>query len=220
MRRTSLSRSSDRTRPAVRFSTFRDLQKRRLLLALPGGASYPDAMNNSSSGLVAVLQGDITTIETDAIVNAANSALEAGGGVCGAIFRAAGVDALTEACRAIGHCPTGEAVITPAFGIKTARYIIHAVGPVYSAYPRDMARDLLRAAYSASIRVAIENGCRSIAFPAISTGIYGYPLEEACREAASVCSIEAAAHGLTIKLVAFDARTAAELRKHLPPAGL
>ncbi len=176
-------------------------------------------MNIRSSGVVAVVQGDITTIEADAIVNAANSALEAGGGVCGAIFRAAGVDALTRACRAIGHCPTGEAVITPAFGIKTARTIIHAVGPVYSAYSPDDARELLRSAYRASIRLAIENGCQSIAFPAISTGIYGYPLEEACREAASVCGAEAAAHGLTIKLVAFDARTAAELRKHVPAGG-
>ncbi len=139
--------------------------------------------------------------------------------MCGAIFRAAGLDALTRACRAIGHCPTGEAVITPAFGIKTARIIIHAVGPVYSAYAADEARELLRSAYRASIRLATENGCQSIAFPAISTGIYGYPLEEACREAAGVCRTEAAAHGLAIKLVAFDARTAAELRKHLPPAG-
>jgi O-acetyl-ADP-ribose deacetylase (regulator of RNase III) len=177
-------------------------------------------MHTNSSRLVAVVQGDITTIEADAIVNAANSALQAGGGVCGAIFRAAGVDVLTGACRAIGHCSTGEVVITPAFGIKTARYIIHAVGPVYSAYPRDKARALLRSAYRASIRLAIENGCRSIAFPAISTGIYGYPLDEACREAVGVCSIEAAAHGLTVKLVAFDARTAAELRKHPPTDGL
>ena len=176
-------------------------------------------MNTSSPGLVAVVQGDITAIEADAIVNAANSALEAGGGVCGAIFRAAGVDALSRACRAIGHCPTGQAVITPAFGIKTARHIIHAVGPVYSAHPPDEARELLRSAYRASIRLAKENGCQSIAFPAISTGIYGYPLDDACREAASVCSTEAAAHGLVIKLVAFDAITAAELRKHLPPAG-
>src|SRR5208282_6700476 len=108
--------------------------------------SYPKAMTTSSPGLVLVVQGDIATIEADAIVNAANAALEAGGGVCGAIFRAAGVDALTRACRAIGHCPTGEAVITPAFGIKTARHIIHAVGPVYTVYPADKARELLRSA--------------------------------------------------------------------------
>jgi len=173
----------------------------------------------SSPALVEVVQGDITTIEADAIVNAANSALSAGGGVCGAIFRAAGADALTRACEAIGHCPTGEAVITPAFGIRTARSIIHAVGPVYSAYAADKARELLRSAYRAAIRLAAAQGCRSIAFPAVSTGIYGYPLADACREAADVCSAEAAAQGVTIKLVAFDAETAAELRKHLQPAG-
>jgi O-acetyl-ADP-ribose deacetylase (regulator of RNase III) len=176
-------------------------------------------MTASTPGLVEVVQGDITTIPVDAIVNAANSALRAGGGVCGAIFRAAGADALTRACDAIGHCPTGEAVITPAFGIKTASYIIHAVGPFYSAHPADKARELLRSAYRSAIRLAAAQGCRSIAFPAISTGIYGYPLDEACREAADVCSTEAAALGLTIKLVAFDAKTAAELRNHLRPAG-
>ena len=176
-------------------------------------------MTTSSPSLVFVVQGGITAIEADAIVNAANSALQAGGGVCGAIFRAAGADALAKACQAIGHCPTGEAVITPAFGIKTARSIIHAVGPIYSAYPPGQARELLRSAYRAAIRLAAAHGCRSIAFPALSTGIYGYPLDEACREATDVCRTEAAAHGLTIKLVAFDARTAEELRKYLPPAG-
>jgi O-acetyl-ADP-ribose deacetylase (regulator of RNase III) len=173
----------------------------------------------SSPSLVEVVQGDITTIEADAIVNAANSALKAGGGVCGAIFRAAGTDELTLACDAIGNCPTGEAVITPAFGIKTARHIIHAVGPVYSAYPPEKARNLLRSAYRASIRLAAAQGCRSIAFPAISTGIYGYPLDEACREAVDVCRSEGAAHGVAVKLVAFDTPTAAELRKHLKPPG-
>jgi O-acetyl-ADP-ribose deacetylase (regulator of RNase III) len=174
-------------------------------------------MDAGSPGLVEVVQGDITSTEADAIVNAANSALKAGGGVCGAIFRAAGAEALTRACEAIGNCPTGEAVITPAFGIKTARTIVHAVGPVYSAYPPEKARDLLRSAYGAAIRLAAAQGCRSIAFPAISTGIYGYPLDEACREAVDVCRTEGTARGVTVKLVAFDASTAAELRKHLQP---
>ncbi len=176
-------------------------------------------MTASSTNLVVVVQGDITAIEADAIVNAANSALLAGGGVCGAIFRKAGAEALAEACRAVGPCPTGEAVITPAFGIKTARYIIHAVGPIYSAYPPDAARELLRSAYRAAIRVAAAHGCRSIAFPAIGTGIYGYPLEEACAEAVDVCREEAAAQGVAVKLVAFDARTAEELRKSLRHRG-
>ena len=111
-------------------------------------------MTTNSPGLVEVIQGDITTITVDAIVNAANSALEAGGGMCGAIFRAVGADALTRACRSIGHCPTGEAVITPAFGIKTARHIIHAVGPVFTACPAEKARELLRSAYRAAIHLA------------------------------------------------------------------
>ncbi len=161
-----------------------------------------------------VVEGDITKIEADAIVNAANSDLAMGGGVCGAIFRAAGSKDLSEACRAAGHCPTGSAVITPAFGIKTAKFIIHAVGPVYSRYPVQEAQALLRSAYRTSIRLAKSNGCESIAFPAIGTGIYGYPLDEACEEAAAVCAEEAAAAHMHIKLVAFDAKTAACLKKH------
>ena len=94
-----------------------------------------------------VIEGDITRVKADAIVNAANEELSAGGGVCGAIFRAAGMEKLTDACRAIGSCPTGSAVLTPAFEISTARYIIHAVGPIYSSHAADEARRLLRSAY-------------------------------------------------------------------------
>ncbi len=162
---------------------------------------------------LSVIEGDLTKVEADAIVNAANSGLLAGGGVCGAIFRAAGADVLTAACRAIGECPTGSAVITPTFGIKSAKHIIHAVGPIYSMYEPEEARRLLASAYAASIRLAVKNGCASIAFPAISTGIYGYPLEEACRTAVEVCRGEGAAAGLKIKLVAFDAATASCLRR-------
>jgi O-acetyl-ADP-ribose deacetylase len=161
-----------------------------------------------------VVQGDITKVEADAIVNAANSELAMGGGVCGAIFRAAGAGALSEACRKIGKCPTGSAAITPAFGIKTAKFIIHAVGPVYSSYSAEEARERLRSTYRASIQLAKANGCESIAFPAISTGIYGYPLDEACQEAAGVCAEEGAANQVHVKLVAFDAKTADCLRKH------
>jgi O-acetyl-ADP-ribose deacetylase (regulator of RNase III) len=176
-------------------------------------------MPRPSSPTIEIIQGDITRVEADAIVNAANSGLTMGGGVCGAIFRAAGVDALTRACKAIGHCPTGSAVVTPAFGLARAKHIIHAVGPVYGAYPQGKARELLRSAYSAALRLATENGCRSIAFPAISTGIYGYPLDEACREAVDVCREEAAATGIRVLLVAFDEPTAASLRGHLDRAG-
>ncbi|HKZ95480.1 MAG TPA: macro domain-containing protein [Hyphomicrobiaceae bacterium] len=168
-------------------------------------------MPKPGRGGVEVVEGDITKIEADAIVNAANAGLAEGGGVCGAIFCAAGRDTLRRACQAIGRCPIGSAVITPAFGIETARHIIHAVGPVYASHSSDEARRLLRSAYESAIEVAKRNGCTSIAFPAISTGIYGYPLEEACHEAADVC--RAKAGGMTIKLVAFDARTAAALRK-------
>ena len=163
---------------------------------------------------IEIVQGDITRVEADAIVNAANTALAEGAGVCGAIFRAAGREELTAACRALAPCPTGSAVITPAFGIKTAAYIIHAVGPVYSQYTPEDARDLLRSAYRSAMERAAQNGCRSIAFPAISTGVYGYPLEDACREAVQLCKAASAETGILVKLVAFDERTAAVLRRY------
>jgi O-acetyl-ADP-ribose deacetylase len=166
-----------------------------------------------SSASIEVVQGDITRVPADAIVNAANSALALGGGVCGAIFRAAGVAELTAACRAIGGCATGSVVITPAFGIKTAKFIVHAVGPVYAEYDPERAAELLRGAYASALRIAAENGCRSIAFPAISTGIYGYPLREACGEAVAVCATEGDCLGLVVKLVAFDDTTADALKE-------
>lgn len=168
----------------------------------------PDAGPNK----VQVVEGDITQVAADAIVNAANAELQAGGGVCGTIFRAAGIDQLTAACRALRRCPTGGAVITPAFGITSAKQVIHAVGPVYASHTPEEARRLLRSAYAAAIRLAAQHGCRTLAFPAISTGIYGYPLQEACREAVDVCRAEGAAAGIDILLVAFDAETAAVLR--------
>lgn len=171
-----------------------------------------------STGQVDVVQGDITTIPADAIVNAANSALAAGGGVCGAIFRAAGERDLADACAAIGGCPTGQAVATPAFGIATARFIVHAVGPIYDRYGPDESRTLLRQAYESAIRAARDAGCGSIAIPALSTGIYGYPLADACREAAEVCLEEARETGLAIKLVAFDGDAADMLRQAVAEA--
>ena len=116
---------------------------------------------------------DITALDTDAIVNAANESLAPGGGVCGAIHRAAGPE-LARACAAIGHCPTGEARITPGFRLP-AGYVIHAVGPVWRGGGEGEA-ELLASAYRSALRLAEEHGLRSIAFPAISTGIYGYPL--------------------------------------------
>lgn len=123
-------------------------------------------------------EGDITQQDTEAIVNAANSTLLGGGGVDGAIHRAGGPQILEE-CKKIGGCPTGEARITSG-GRLPARYVIHTVGPVY----RDGTRgepDLLAGAYRSSLSLASEHGIRSVAFPSISTGTYGYPLQEAAR---------------------------------------
>ena len=123
---------------------------------------------------------DITTLHVDAIVNAANPELLPGGGVCGAIHRAAGPE-LARACREHHGCPTGDARITRGFKLP-ARYVIHAVGPVWHGGSQGEP-ELLAGAYRASLELARSNGCRSIAFPAISTGIYGYPLDDATRVA-------------------------------------
>ena len=119
----------------------------------------------------------ITELETDAIVNAANSRLAAGSGVCGAIFSYAGRRQLTEACDAIGYCPTGKAVITPGFDLK-AKYIIHAVGPVWHGGLNHEAENLY-SCYQESLDRASENDCHSIGFPLISAGIFGYPKDKA-----------------------------------------
>ncbi|UCG06055.1 MAG: O-acetyl-ADP-ribose deacetylase [Desulfobacterales bacterium] len=126
---------------------------------------------------IEIQQGDITKLEVDAVVNAANRSLLGGGGVDGAIHRAAGPELLAE-CRTIGGCPTGEARITKGHKLP-ARYVIHTVGPVYSGKPVD--RLLLTGCYENSLKLAVENKVASIAFPAISCGVYGYPIEEACK---------------------------------------
>src|SRR5512135_490955 len=125
---------------------------------------------------IEIVEGDITTLDVDAIVNAANSALAPGGGVCGAIHRAAGPELAAE-CRRVGNCPTGEARLTRGFRLP-ARFVIHAVGPVWRGGGADEDR-LLASCYRNSLALAVEHGIRSIAFPAISTGIYGFPAERA-----------------------------------------
>ncbi len=127
----------------------------------------------------------ITELDTDAIVNAANEGLWVGGGVCGAIFAAAGHDELQSACNRIGHCDTGAAVITPGFNLK-AKYIIHAVGPVWQN-GKNKEPELLYSAYYKALELAKENHCSSIGFPLISAGIYGYPLEGAWKQALTAC---------------------------------
>ncbi len=126
---------------------------------------------------IKLMKGDITQLDVDAIVNAANKTLLGGGGVDGAIHRAAGPGLLQE-CRALNGCNTGEAKITKGYNLK-ARHVIHTVGPVYSGRPED--RRLLTLCYANSLRLAAENNLISIAFPAISCGVYGYPIKEACR---------------------------------------
>ncbi|HTP30264.1 MAG TPA: O-acetyl-ADP-ribose deacetylase [Anaeromyxobacteraceae bacterium] len=137
-------------------------------------------MESSVFDRIDILMADITQLEVDAIVNAANPTLLGGEGVDGMIHWAGG-EQLTEACRALGGCPTGEARLTAGFNLP-ARHVIHAVGPVYRI-DGVRAPELLASCYRWSLRLAVENGARTIAFPAISCGVYGYPVEEACRVA-------------------------------------
>lgn len=154
--------------------------------------------------LLELVAGDITTVAVDAVVNAANSALAGGGGVDGAIHRAGG-PAIMEECRQIGACPTGDARATGA-GNLPARYVIHAVGPVWHGGGSGEA-ETLASAHRRAVEVADELGCESIAFPAISTGVYGYPVERAAAVAvtAALAAAEASAHVRRLVFVLFSA---------------
>ena len=167
----------------------------------------PQRLDNTgkAAGMhVEAVQADITAESVDAIVNAANEQLAPGGGVCGAIHGAGGPSIAAE-CRRIGHCPTGGAVATTA-GNLPARFVIHAVGPVWHGGTRGEP-DLLASAYTSALDEAVRVGARTVAFPAISTGIYGYPLE-----AATAVAVEAVRNwkgdGVDlVRFVCFDERT-------------
>ncbi len=156
--------------------------------------------------IIELIQGDITQQDTDAIVNAANSSLLGGGGVDGAIHRAAGPELLAET-RTLGGCLTGDAKISKGYRLK-AQYVIHAVGPVYSRGDSSVA-ELLKSAYRRSLEVGIENRIQSIAFPSISTGAYGYPLEEAAPIALrTICDfVQSNAQLKQVRFVLFDEQT-------------
>lgn len=148
---------------------------------------------------IEVVRGDITKQDVDAVVTAANSGLRGGGGVDGAVHRAAG-PSLLAACRALAPCPTGSAVVTEAFGLAPVRWVIHAVGPVYSG-PASASE--LASAYVVALARADEVGARSVAFPAISTGVYGYPVVEAAE--VSVGALRGASTRVArVLLVAYD----------------
>ncbi|TWT05444.1 macro domain-containing protein [Planococcus sp. CPCC 101016] len=149
-----------------------------------------------------IVRNDITKMKTDAIVNAANSGLKMGGGVCGAIFHAADPQALQEACDRIGHCAVGEAVYTEAFSLD-ADFIIHTVGPVWEGGDHNE-EALLRNCYRNSLELAHQLECESISFPLISTGIFGYPKEAALRIAISEIEAFLIDHEMHVYLVVFD----------------
>ena len=150
-----------------------------------------------------IVRQDITKMKVDAIVNAANTDLQMGGGVCGAIFKAAGAAQLQAACDKLAPIKTGEAVITSGFDLP-AKFVIHAAGPVYRYQNAEQSEKLLRSAYMESLRLAIENNCESIAFPLISSGIYGYPKDEALKVATSAIQDFLVNNDIDITLVVFD----------------
>ena len=150
-----------------------------------------------------IVRQDITKMKVDALVNAANTDLAMGGGACGAIFKAAGAQKLQAACDRVAPIKTGEAAITPAFALPS-KYVIHAAGPVYRHWNAAQSEILLRSAYTNSLRLAFDNKCSSIAFPLISSGIFGYPKDEALSVASSAIRDFLFDHDIDVYLAVFD----------------
>lgn len=150
-----------------------------------------------------IVRQDITKMQVDVIVNAANTALQMGGGVCRAIFQAAGAEKMQAACDKLAPIRTGEAAITRGFALP-AKYVIHAAGPAYHPAQRERCRELLYSAYANSLKLAEEHRCKSIAFPLISSGIYGYPKDEALEVAKQAIESFLDGHDMEIYLAVFD----------------
>jgi O-acetyl-ADP-ribose deacetylase (regulator of RNase III) len=159
-------------------------------MAAPSASSSPLLIAEAGGAHLEIVVADITTLDVDVIVNAANRSLLGGGGVDGAIHRAAGPELLAE-CRTLGGCDTGSAKITRGYRLK-ARHVIHAVGPVWGGGAKDEP-ELLASCYRTALMLAAENGLRSIAFPAISTGVYRFPADLAARIAVGVVASELSA---------------------------
>ena len=158
-----------------------------------------------------IINKDITKLDVDAIVNAANTSLQRGGGVCGAIFKAAGAEKLEEACNKLAPIPTGEAVITDGFDLK-ARYIIHTAGPVYNRANPKKSEELLAKSYKNSLKLAKEYELQSLAFPLISAGIYGYPKREALAIAQNIIEDFLNNNEMDIYLTILDEELLAEIK--------
>jgi ADP-ribosyl-[dinitrogen reductase] hydrolase len=176
-----------------------------------------DEAEYANSRVIKIIQGDITTLQVDCIVNAANTNLSGGSGVCGAIFDAAGYEEMTTACQKIGHCDFGEAVLTPGFKLP-AMWVVHTVGPIFSHHD-GVVSDILSSCYWESLRLAQSKRLRTIAFPLISTGIYGFPKQEAIAVAVAAIRNFYEDNPRTsigeVTLVAYDKHDYDLVRKHL-----